>query len=87
MAAQLAGHEVDAAARDLAREVFVASITEVWFTLRRCSMGEQMCEALGYAYVRQTQKVRGEQSVGRVSVGLALGLVSNPYPNPNPNPN
>ena len=87
MAAQLAGDEVDAAALDLAREVFVASITEVWFTLRRCSMGEQMCEALGYAYVRQAQKVRGKQSVGRVSVGLGLGLVSNPYPYPNPNPN
>ena len=70
MAAQLAGGEVDAAARALARDVFVASITEAWFTLRRCSMGEQMCEALGYAYVRQAQKARGKQSVGRVSVGL-----------------
>ena len=69
MAAQLAGDEVDAAARDLAREVFVASITEVWFTLRRCSMGEQMCEALGYAYVRQAQKVRGKQSVGAARLG------------------
>ena len=28
-------------------QVFVASITEVWFSLRRCSMGEQMCEARG----------------------------------------
>ena len=53
VAAALAGDGVDAAARALAREVFVEGITAEWFTLRRCSMGEQMCEALGYAYVRQ----------------------------------
>ena len=111
VAAALAGDAVDAAARDLAREVFVSSITEAWFTLRRCSMGanpnpspspnpstnlspnpdphpdpnpnpntlsrcsmgEQMCEALGYAYVRQAQKVRGKHD-------------HNPNPSPNPNP-
>ena len=39
VAAAMAGDVVDAAARDLAREVFVSSITEAWFTLRRCSMG------------------------------------------------
>ena len=32
-------------------------------------MGEQMCEALGYAYVRQAQKVRSTHD---------------PDPNPNP---
>ena len=36
-------------------------------------MGEQMCEALGYAYVRQAQKVRGKHD-------------PNPNPSPNPNP-
>jgi hypothetical protein len=59
VAVALAGAEVDeAASRQLAREIFEQGITEEAHKLRRCSMGEPMLCAVGYAYVRQTQKAR-----------------------------
>ena len=69
VAAALAGAEVDEAARSLASETFVQGITEEGYTLRRCSMGEQMLQALGYAYVRQAQKVRGKHAAGAARLG------------------
>ena len=65
VAALLAGDDVaDESARALARQVFEQSMRQESDRLRRCSMGEQMLGALGYCYVRQTQKVRGNQAQG-----------------------
>ena len=77
VAAALAGDEVDDAARALAREAFETSITDEFHRLRRCSMGEEMLAVLGYAFVRQTQKVRGKQAntrAGRVAALYEVGL-------------
>ncbi len=77
VAAALAGDEVDDAARALAREAFDASITDEFHRLRRCSMGEEMLAVLGYAFVRQTQTVRGTQAnprAGRVAALYEVGL-------------
>lgn len=59
VAAVLSGGEVDEEAKALAFGVFEASVDDVCEKLRQCSMGEPMLKALGYAYVRQTEKVRG----------------------------
>ena len=69
VAALLAGDEIDAESRALARSVFETSIVEEGHKLRRCSMGEPMLQALGYVYVRQTQKVRGMQASGAARLG------------------
>lgn len=69
VAAALAGADVDAASKELARSTFVDSITQERDKLRRCSMGEEMLHALGYAYVRETQKIRGKRSEGAARLG------------------
>ena len=69
VAAALGGDAVDAAARDLAATVFEESVASEVRSLRRCSMGEPLLKALGYAYVRQTQKVRGKRAGGAARLG------------------
>ena len=72
VAAALAGDAVDAAARDLAREVFVSSITEAWFTLRRCSMG--------------TNPDPNPNPSPNLSTSLSPNPDPNPNPKPQPSP-
>ena len=74
VAAALAGDEVDDAAR-APRARFENSITDEFHRLRRCSMGEEMLAVLGYAFVRQTQKVRKQANTraGRVAASTRLG--------------
>ncbi|KOO28685.1 DNAj heat shock n-terminal domain-containing protein [Chrysochromulina tobinii] len=70
VSAQLAGADVvDPAARRLALSAFEASVAEEATKLGLCSMGKPMLQALGYAYVRQTQKVRGQQAEGAAKLG------------------
>jgi hypothetical protein len=70
VAAQLAGADVvDPAAKRLALSAFEASVAEEATKLGLCSMGKPMLQALGYAYVRQTQKVRGQQAEGAAKLG------------------
>lgn len=69
VAAALAGDEIDAAARALAKETFETSVAAERDRLKRCSMGEPMLHALGYAYVRQTLKVRGKREKGAARLG------------------
>lgn len=77
VAALLAGDDVsDETSRALAKQVFEESMAEEANKLRRCSMGEQMLQALGYCYVRQTQKVRGNQAHGAARLtGMYEGVL------------
>uniref|UniRef100_A0A7S2ILU6 DNAJ-containing protein X-domain domain-containing protein n=1 Tax=Haptolina brevifila TaxID=156173 RepID=A0A7S2ILU6_9EUKA len=69
VAAAVCGEEVDAVARALAATLFEEAIASEAEKLRRCSMGNQLLRTLGYAYVRQTQKVRGKQGAGAARLG------------------
>ena len=56
-------------AREAARANFEAELTREADTLRRCSMGDEMLRAIGYAYVRQTQKRLGNRAAGAARLG------------------
>ncbi|KAL1528453.1 hypothetical protein AB1Y20_009799 [Prymnesium parvum] len=52
-----------------ARQQLVAEMTAELNRLRKCSMGEEMLRAIGYAYVRQTSKIRGRNATGAARLG------------------
>jgi len=69
VAAALHSDAADEQTRQLARIVFEEQLVKERDRLKRCSMGEQLLQTLGYAYVRQTQKVRGKRGEGAQRLG------------------
>ena len=62
VSAVLAGGDADSGARLAAQRAFEASLQEEVDKLRRCSMGEQILAALGYAKGRR-KRARGVSTV------------------------